>query len=116
MMRFMTLWRPGKNSNANSEKMFVEMGQLIEEMTKAGVLVTTGGWDPNGPSTFLKANAEGKVTVTDGPFAEAKEVIAGFAIIETKSKEEAVQWGVRFLKIAGEGTSELRALGEPPPR
>jgi hypothetical protein len=59
----------GKNSNANSKKMFVEMGQLIEEMTKAGVLVTTGSWDPNGPATLLKANAEGKVTVTDGACA-----------------------------------------------
>jgi hypothetical protein len=71
---------------------------------------------PTSTATTIRKSNSGEVTITDGPFAETKEVIAGFAIIETKSKEEAVQWGVRFLKIAGEGTSELRALGEPPPR
>lgn len=109
-MRFMTLWRPGKKSNANTPKMQAEMGKLIEEMTKAGQLVTTGGWDPNGPRTVV-TNTGSEMNVTDGPFAEAKEMIAGFAIVEVKSKEEAIELTKRFLKIAGEGTSEVRQLG-----
>src|SRR3954463_6295847 len=109
-MRYMGLWRPGKNSNRQTEGMRAEMGKLMEEMAKEGVMVLTGGWDPNGPSTVLK-NEGGKIAVTDGPFAEAKEAIGGFAILEVKSKEDAIAWVTRFMKIAGEGTSEVRELG-----
>ncbi len=107
-MRFMTLWRPARNAKPPSSE---EMGKLIVEMTKAGALVETGGWNPTSPATVLK-NSNGKVSVTDGPYAETKELIAGFALIEVKSKEEATEWGIRFLKIAGEGTSEMRPLGD----
>ena len=110
-MRYRFLWQPAKSSNAGTEQMQVQMGKLIGEMSKAGVLVLTGGWDPSSPCTVLK-NAAGKVTVTDGPYAESKEVIAGFALLEVRSKEEAVEWGIRFLKIAGDGTSEMRPLGD----
>jgi hypothetical protein len=110
-MRFMTLWRPGKNSNANTPKMQAEMGALIEEMTKSGQLVQTGGWDPNGPRTVV-TNTGSTFDVTDGPFAEAKEMIAGYAIIECKSKAEAIELTKRFLRIAGEGSSEVRQLGQ----
>ncbi len=110
-MRFMTLWRPGKRSNANTPTMQAEMGKLIEEMTKSGQLIQTGGWDPNGPRTLV-TNRGNDFDVTDGPFAEAKEMIAGFAIIEVKSKEEAIELAKRFLRIAGEGSSEVRLLGQ----
>ncbi|MEP6574409.1 MAG: YciI family protein, partial [Gemmatimonadota bacterium] len=80
-MRYMSLWRPGKNANPPTEQLFAEMGQLIGEMSKAGILVSTGGWDPASPFFTVKMS-NGKVTVTDGPYAEAKEVVAGFAIIE----------------------------------
>ena len=73
-MRFMTLWRPGKKSNANTPQMQAEMGKLIEEMTKSGQLLQTGGWDPNGPRTVV-TNTGNEMNVTDGPFAEAKEMI-----------------------------------------
>lgn len=53
------------------------------------------------------------LTVTDGPFAETKEAIGGFALFETKSKEEAIEWTKRFLKVAGDGESEIRPLYEP---
>jgi hypothetical protein len=112
-MRFMTLWRPGKNANPQSEKLFAEMGHLIADMTKAGVMVETGGWDPGSACTALKM-AGGHISVTDGPFAEAKELVAGFAILDVKSKEEAIDWCKRFLKIAGEGTSEMRELPQEP--
>ena len=56
----------------------------------------------------------GEVTVTDGPFTEAKELIGGFALVEVKSKDEAIEWGRRFLKVAGDGESEIRLLHEVP--
>jgi hypothetical protein len=89
------------------------MGKLIEEMVKAGVLIDTGGWDTKAPSIMV-ANSGGKVKVTDGPFTEAKELIAGFAIFKVASKEEAVKWGKRFIAIAGEGYSEMREIPQPP--
>jgi hypothetical protein len=57
-------------------------------------------------------NSNGKVTVTDGPFAEAKEVVGGFAILRANSKEEAIQLARDFLKVAGEGECELRQIFE----
>jgi hypothetical protein len=56
--------------------------------------------------------AGGKFTVTDGPFTEAKELIAGFAILQTKTKAEAIEWAKRFLEVAGDGVSEVRLLHE----
>jgi hypothetical protein len=109
----MALWHPAKNAKPKqSEQDYAQMGALIGEMMKAGVLVDTGGWDPSSPSLVL-TNTGGTVTVTDGPFAEAKEVIAGFAIMEAKSKEELIQWSKRFLELAGEGYSEVRELPGP---
>jgi hypothetical protein len=108
-MIYMSLWRPAKNANPPTEKMVAEMNALIDEMTKAGVLLKTGGWDPTSPATLLKSE-NGKVTVTDGPYAESKELIAGFALFEVKSKQEAISWGTRFLGIAGEGLCEMRQL------
>jgi hypothetical protein len=110
-MVFMTLWRPTKNANPPTEKMMAEMYGLLKEMTTAGVLVKTGGWDPTSPCTVLKSSS-GKVTVTDGPYTESKELIAGFAILEVKSKNEAIAWSKRFLAIAGDGSSEMRQLAE----
>ena len=60
-------------------------------------------------------SADGKVAVTDGPFAEAKEVIGGYAVLEAKSKEEVVRLTKRFLDVAGQGTCEIYALYEMPP-
>ena len=56
---------------------------------------------------------DGKVTVTDGPFAETKELIASYALLETKSRAEAIEWTTRFLKVLGEGECEVRPLYEP---
>jgi hypothetical protein len=109
-MVFMSLWRPAKNANPPTEKLMAEMNALIDEMTKAGVLLKTGGWDPTSPCTLLKSS-NGQVTVTDGPYAESKELIAGFAIFEVKSKQEAIVWGTRFLNVAGAGLCEMRPLG-----
>jgi hypothetical protein len=89
----------------------VEMGKLIEDMTKAGVLLATEGCLPSSKGARVRYSG-GKFTVTDGPFTETKELVAGFALFEVKSKEEAIEWTKRFLKVAGEGESEIRQIYE----
>src|SRR2546426_8631 len=114
-MRFMTLWRPAPTVDLASERMFTEMNKLVEESTKAGVLIATGGWDPRSPATLVRRTGN-DVAITDGPFSEAKEVIAGYAILECRSKEHAIEETKKFMKIAGDGVCELRELGDPSKR
>jgi len=73
-------------------------------MSKAGVLLATGGLGPN-PTQVISSG--GKVTITDGPFAEAKEAVVGFALVEAKSKEEAIEFSRRFWQVAGDGAGEI---------
>jgi hypothetical protein len=87
------------------------MGKLIEEMTKAGVLLATEGCQPSSKGARVRLSG-GRITVTDGPFTETKELVAGFAMIQVKSKDEAIEWTRRFLKVAGDGESEIRQLHE----
>lgn len=91
-------------SSAPSPELMAEIGKFMEEAIKAGVLVTTGGLPPTGTRVRLSG---GSLTVTDGPFIEAKELIAGFAVIQVKSKEEAIEWAKGFRKIIGEGETEI---------
>ena len=77
------------------------MGKFIEEMAKAGVLLATEGCLPSSKGARVRL-AGGKLSVTDGPFAEAKELIGGYAIAQVKSKEEAVQMGHDFMKLHGD--------------
>jgi hypothetical protein len=112
-MRYMALWHPAKNAAPPTETHFADMGRLIDEMTKAGVLLDTSGWDTKAPAIVV-TNSGGKVTVTDGPYTEAKEVIAGYAIFQVTSRDEATRWGKRFIEIAGEGYSEMREIPAPP--
>jgi hypothetical protein len=85
-------------------EMMAEMGKFIQEAIQAGVVVATGALNPKG--TRLKL-ANGKFTVTDGPFIELKELLAGFAVLQVKSLDEAVEWSKRFRKIIGDGESEI---------
>ena len=87
------------------------MGKLIDEMTKAGVLLSTEGCQPSSKGARVRLSG-GRIAVTDGPFTEAKELIGGFAIIQAKSKAEAIEWTKRFLEVAGDGESEIRQLHE----
>ena len=91
-------------------EMYAEMGKLIEEMTKAGVLLATGGLDANG---IRIQNKGGKITVTDGPFTEAKEAVVGFALIEAKSKEEAIEYSKRFWSVVGDGQGVIHQVFGP---
>ncbi|HJT23430.1 MAG TPA: YciI family protein [bacterium] len=108
-MKYLALWHPVKNAAPPPPEHYAEMGKLIDEMTKAQVLLDTGGWDIKAPAIVV-TNKGGKVTVTDGPYTEAKELVAGYAIFQVKSKEEAVKWGKRFIEIAGDGYSEMREI------
>ena len=85
-------------------EMMEEMGKFIGEATQAGIVVATGALQPKGTRLRL---AGGKFTVTDGPFIELKELLAGFAILQVKSLEEAIEWSKRFRKIIGDGESEI---------
>jgi hypothetical protein len=116
-MRFMSLWMPASTSNRNTPQMAAEMEVLIKEMVAKGVMVMTGGWDPHGPCTTQIAQ-NGEVRTIDGPYAESKEMIGGFAIMECANLGEVLAWGKRFMKIAGDGISEVRQLhmGELPPK
>jgi hypothetical protein len=87
------------------------MGKLIEEMAKAGVLLATEGCQHSSKGARVRITG-GTFTVTDGPFTEAKEVVGGFALFQVKSKEEAIEWTKKFLKLAGDGESEIRELYE----
>jgi hypothetical protein len=89
------------------EKLFAEMGAFIEELTAAGVLLATGGLEPGG---VVMSSVGDEITVTDGPFAEAKEAAAGFALIEVGSREEAIELGRRFRKIVGDGESTIQRV------
>jgi hypothetical protein len=95
------------SSRTPDESLFAEMGRFIEELTASGALLATGGLEPGG---LRLTSLDGEITVTDGPFAEAKEAVVGFALIETRSKEEAVELARRFRKIVGDGESEIRQV------
>jgi hypothetical protein len=114
-MRFLCLYKPGKpETNAPPSQQEMEaMGKLIGEMTQAGVLLATEGCEPSSKGARVRINS-GKFSVTDGPFPETKELIAGFALIQVKSKAEAIEWTKRFLSVAGEGESEIRQVFESP--
>ncbi|QFG21660.1 YciI family protein [Actinomadura sp. WMMB 499] len=92
------------------EKMMAEMGAFIEEMTKAGVLLATGGLEPGGTRI---TNSGGEVTVTDGPFSEAKEAVVGFALIDVRSREEAIELSKRFWRIVGDGQGVIQQVFGP---
>lgn len=110
-MRFLgyTLADPSTPMPPPSPELMSEMGKFIEEATKAGVLLATGGLAPLDEATRVKYT-DGNFTVLDGPFTEAKELIGGWALMETRDKDEAIEWTKRFLAIAGEGESTIRQV------
>ena len=93
-MRFMVLVKADKASEAGvlpDERLLTEMGKFNEELVKAGVMLAGEGLQPSSKGARVRFDG-GKKTVTDGPFTEAKELIAGFWLWEVKSKEEAIEW------------------------
>jgi len=113
-MRFMLLYKPGFETDAPpTPDNMAKVGKLIEEMAKSGVLLATDGLMPSKKGARVKIT-NGKVTVTDGPFTEAKELIGGFAIVNVKSKQEAIDQARTFLTVMGEGESEVRQMHDAP--
>jgi len=93
-MRFMIIVKADKNSEAGvlpDKKILTEMGKFNEQLVKAGVMLAGEGLQPSSKGARVKFSG-GKQTVTDGPFAEAKELVAGFWLWQVKSKEEAIEW------------------------
>jgi len=115
-MRFMILVKASKDSEAGvlpSEQLFTEMGKFNEELVKAGVLLAAEGLQASSKGARVKFSG-GKRTVIDGPFAETKELIAGFWLWQVKSKEEAIEWVKRIPNPTGdEGEVEIRQVFEP---
>jgi hypothetical protein len=110
----MTLYKPGTENDGPSEKEMAAVGRLIEEMAKSGTLLATDGLQASKHGARVGIDANGKFTITDGPFTETKELIGGFAIIDVKSKEEAVELTKRFLSAMGRGQSEIRLMHDAP--
>ena len=114
-MRFLILVKASKDSEAGvlpDEKLFTEMGQFNEELVKAGVLLVAEGLQPSSKGARIKFSGA-KRTVIDGPFAETKELIAGFWLWEVKSREEAIEWAKRIPNPTGEeGVVEIRQVYE----
>jgi hypothetical protein len=114
-MRFMIIVKATKDSEAGvmpEEKLFAEMAKYHEELQKAGVLLDASGLQPSSKGWRVKYSG-GKRTVIDGPFTEAKELIAGYTLIQVKTREEAREWARRFPNPAiGDGEIEVRQLFE----
>jgi len=118
-MRFMIVVKATKDSEAgkfpaDKEKTFEAMTTYHEELAKAGMLLDAAGLQPSAKGWRVKYSG-GKRKVIDGPFTEAKELIAGYTLIQAKSREEAIEWSKRFPNPAGEGAEaeiEVRQLYE----
>jgi hypothetical protein len=115
-VRFMILLKSDKNTEAGalpSQEMLAAMGKYNEELVKAGVLLAGEGLQPSSKGARVKFSGT-KRTVTDGPFTEAKELIAGFWILQVKSKEEAIEWVKRCPNpLEGEDAEiEIRQIFE----
>jgi len=92
-----------------SPDVFEKMGRFVEEATKAGVLVATGGIAPTSAGARISLK-NGDYTVVDGPFAEAKELVGGWALMECRDLSEALEWSKRFLGVLGEGEVRVRPV------
>ena len=113
-MRFMVIVKASKESEAAvlpSQEILQKMGKFNEELVKAGVMLAAEGLQPSSKGARVKFSG-GKRTVTDGPFAETKELIAGFWLWQVKSKEEAIEW-LKRAPFDGGAEVEIRQVYEP---
>ena len=121
-MRFMMIVKADSSYEAGrppDPALLAAIAKLSEEMTKSGVLLQTGGLLPSSKGARVRVSG-GKMSVTDGPFVETKEIIGGFAILEAASKEEAIRLGKEFMQLhvdvlgqSYEGTLEVRPMFDP---
>lgn len=111
-MKFLSMYKTVERNTPPSQEEMAAMGRLIEEGMKKGWLLATEGCLPTALGARVRRSGD-KLSVTDGPFTEAKEVVGGFAILKANSKEEAIQLAKDFLRVAGEGECEIRQIYEP---
>lgn len=115
-MRFMVMVKATKDSEAGvlpSEQLLTQMGKFNEELVKAGVMLAGEGLQPSSKGARVRFSGT-KRTVIDGPFAETKELVAGFWLFQVKSKEEAIEWVKRCPNpMPGESEIEIRQVFEP---
>jgi hypothetical protein len=115
-MRFLSVYKTLETGALPTPEEMARMGKLVEDGMKAGFLLAVEGCMPSATGARVRLS-HGKVSVSDGPFTESKEVIGGLAILQARSKEEAVERVKEFLHVAGDGECELRQLydAENPP-
>ena len=115
-MRFLSMVRINEQTGQKpSERLMNDMGKLIDEMTRSGTLVSTAGLRPTSEGVRMRSR-HGKISKSDGPFTETKEVIGGYAILEAPSMKEALAITKRFLEVHGDEWDvecEVRALDGP---
>jgi hypothetical protein len=113
-MKYLMVYRPTDVRSMEegvppSPQEICQMGEFVQELTAAGVLLASEGCLATSRGAKVRV-LKGKTAVIDGPFTETKELIAGLAVVRTKSKEEAIALAERFLKIAGDGECEIRQI------
>lgn len=117
-MRFMMLVKSAENLGRPPKELMDAMAKISEEAAKSNTMVDSGGLAPTAMSQRVRLS-QGKLTVLDGPFTEAKEVVGGYAQFEFKTKEEATEAAVRFMELhqkhwpGWEGETEIRQVFEP---
>lgn len=117
-MRFMFMVKSAENLGPPPKELMDAMGKLVEDATKSGQMIAGGGLAPTAMSKRVRLS-RGQITVTDGPFTEAKEVVGGYAVLEFKSNEEALESALQFMELhkkywpSWEGVSEIRQVFGP---
>ena len=117
-MKFMTLVKSAENAGPPPQALMDAIARLGMEAGQSGVMVEMGGLLPSAVGAARVRVAKGKLTITDGPFTEAKEVVGGYAIYRVGSREEAIEWTRRFMELhrehwpGWEGETELRQIWE----
>lgn len=112
-MKFLSIYKSVETNTPPTAEHMSNMTQLIEKHMKSGALVATEGCLPSALGARVRLS-HGQVAVTDGPFTESKEVVGGFAILQAKSKAEAIELASEFLTVAGDGECEIRQIFEAP--
>src|SRR5262245_10688725 len=113
-MRFISIFTHEPIARPPTEAEMASMGKLIEEGMKAECLIATEGVHFGATGVRVHKSAGGKITITDGPFPETKEVIGGYALLKAATKDEVVELTRRFLNAVGQGSCEIHQLYEMP--
>jgi hypothetical protein len=121
-MKFMSIVKSAEDHRLGPppQALMEAMDTLAGEMTKAGVMIDMGGLLPTAMNGYRVRLSSGKLSVTDGPFSEAKEVIGGYAVFDVRTKQEAIEWTMRFMDLhrqhwpEWEGETEVRQMFEGP--